>query len=365
MVMENCFDGIYRGRKVFVSGVTGFKGSWLAAWLQMLGAEVTGISLDPPSTPNHFDLLRLQTTFEKADIRDYDKFESALINSQAEIVFHLAAQALVSESYLDPLGTFSTNIIGTANLLNACRRISTIKAIVVVTSDKCYEIKTGVRAFREEDPLSGYDPYSASKACAEIITSSFYRSFYQLDVPGHAAALIATARAGNVIGGGDWARDRLIPDLVRAASSGKPAVIRQPGAIRPWQHVLESLSGYLLLGSLLWKGGKNFAGPWNFGPDQAGNLSVSEILHLASSFWERCTYEILKTESFHETECLMLDNTKARRELSWQPVWDIQLALEKTMLWYRAAIEDQRIITTDQILEYTEAASEMHLNWIK
>ncbi|MGH8555996.1 MAG: CDP-glucose 4,6-dehydratase, partial [Methylococcales bacterium] len=277
----NLFGDCYRGRRVLLTGHTGFKGSWLALWLRHLGAEVTGLALAPATTPNHWDMLGLDISEHRIDIRDAGAMQRAALEARPNIVFHLAAQPLVRRSYRDPLETWSTNVMGTANLLEACRKISGLQTIVAVTTDKCYLNQEWPWGYRETDPLGGHDPYSASKAGAELVAASYRASFFH----GENTPLLATARAGNVIGGGDWLEDRLVPDLIRALTKNETLEIRSPGATRPWQHVLDSLSGYLLLGQKLLECRQDFAEAWNFGPDPESNRTVAEVLAGLSKHW--------------------------------------------------------------------------------
>lgn len=345
------FSDIYKGRNVFVTGHNGFKGSWLCLWLQEMGAQVTGLSLPPVTTPNHWDLLGNKIDKEiLADIRDFQNLKQELETAQPEIVFHLAAQPLVRASYNDPLETWSTNVMGTANLLEACRSIPSIKAIVIVTTDKCYENRETDTRYTEDDKLGGYDPYSASKAGAELVTASYRQSFFSKD----AAALVASARAGNVIGGGDWSADRLIPDLARAMTKNETLEIRSPQATRPWQHVLDALYGYLLLGQKLLEGKREFADAWNFGPDESGNRTVHDVLEILKKDWPQAAWTETKAAQPHEATLLQLNSDKARTKLTWQPVWNLDSALAETAKWYRAFIEDRKVISRAQLQEYMQ-----------
>ena len=277
--MENLFGGIYKGKKVLLTGHTGFKGSWLALWLHKMGADVVGIALPAPTSPNHLELLNLNITSEMIDIRDAKAINKAFQKHQPEIVFHLAAQPLVRYSYENPHETFETNVMGTINIYEAVRNCSSVEVIVNITSDKCYDNKEWIWGYRENDAMGGYDPYSASKGCAELVTASYRNSFFNLDSYGKSHnVLLASCRAGNVIGGGDWADDRLIPDIMRAVDKNETVTIRSPHATRPWQHVLEPLSGYLLVGQKLLEGKKEFADGWNFGPSDEGSISVKEVV---------------------------------------------------------------------------------------
>lgn len=352
------FKGIYRGKNVLLTGHTGFKGSWLALWLKDLGAELAGIGLDPETAPSHWDLLDLSIADRRLDLRDLEAVLGALDEVRPDIIFHLAAQPLVHHSFQDPQATWSTNVLGTANLLEACRRTPAVRAIVVVSSDKCYENQEWPWSYRETDPLGGHDPYSASKAAVELLAASYRRSFFSPQ----GAPLLATARAGNVIGGGDWSRNRLVPDLVRAISSGQDLVVRSPEAVRPWQHVFEPLSGYLLLGQGLLEGREQWAQAWNFGPDPIQEQTVADILLKLQAYWPDCTWRQVFS-SLHETHLLRLDYSKARQQLGWQPVWSIEECLAATADWYRAWIEEGRVLSRRQLSTYARRAGEKGAVW--
>ena len=341
------FANIYSGRRILLTGHTGFKGSWLALWLQMLGAKLTGLALQPTTDPSHWDLLGLDFEEHRIDIRDTDAVAKVVQKSAPEFVFHLAAQPLVSNSYDDPIKTWSTNVMGTANLLEACRIQPSVQAIIVVTTDKCYENREWEWGYRETDRLGGHDPYSASKASVELVVDSYRSAFFsQLGVP-----LIASARAGNVIGGGDWSENRLIPDLIRAISNETTLEVRYPHATRPWQHVLEALSGYLCLGQKLFEGRKEFSQAWNFGPGVEGNRTVVEVLAVLSrlkDLWPALNWKVIDNKkNHHESNLLHLDSAKARKRLEWEPVWSFDEGLQATANWYRANIEDDVVITND------------------
>lgn len=359
-VEVTCFGDIYRGRRVLVTGHTGFKGAWLALWLRELGAVVTGVALPPDTEPNHWSLLDLDIADHRVDLRDRDRLQQVFAEARPEIVFHMAAQALVRRSYRDPLETWSTNVMGTANVLECCRLTDGVRAIVVVTTDKCYENQEWFWGYRENDRLGGHDPYSASKAATELVAAS-YRSafFYESDAP-----LLATVRAGNVIGGGDWSEDRLIPDLVRAVSATSPLIIRSPMATRPWQHVLEPLSGYLLVGQQLFNGQSDIAGPWNFGPAPEGNRSVAEVLQRLSSNWPELTWKLSGDAQPHEANLLYLDSAKARAKLGWRPVWSFDEALAATVAWYRGYMEYGHVASHDQLRQYCDSAQAARLQWV-
>lgn len=353
------FKNVYSGRRVLITGHTGFKGSWLALWLSKLGAQLSCFALDPSTSPNHWDLLQLKVDEQRCDIRDDDAVARHVAAFQPEVVFHLAAQPLVRSSYRDPLHTWSTNVMGTANVLQACASTSSVRAIVVVTSDKCYYNRESMQAYREMDRLGGHDPYSASKAAAELVVDSYRKSFF-----GSASSpLLASARAGNVIGGGDWSEDRLIPDLVRAVSAGSQLEIRSPNAIRPWQHVLDSLSGYLLLGQRLFEGGMQYADAWNFGPAEASNRPVAEVLAIMARQWPDLCWKVSGQPQPHEATLLCLDSSKAQRVLGWQPVWQLDDALGATTDWYRSYFSAGRVVSSTQLDAYISDACEAKLAW--
>jgi CDP-glucose 4,6-dehydratase len=353
------FADVYRGRRVLVTGHTGFKGSWLTLWLRDLGAKVTGLALPPATTPNHWDLLSLAGDYKLLDIREAASTAAAIEDAQPEIVFHLAAQPLVRRSYKDPLETWSTNVMGTAIVLEACRRLPDLQAIIVVTTDKCYENHEWEWGYRENDRLGGHDPYSASKAGAELVVSSYRDAFFSQQ----GASLLASARAGNVIGGGDWSEDRLIPDLVRAIASGSPLEIRAPNATRPWQHVLESLSGYLCLGQRLLAGQAEFAQAWNFGPDSGSNLSVQNVLKRLQAHWPALRWQLSAQPGPREANLLYLDSSKAKSKLHWYPTWGVDDALRATAEWYQAYLERQTIISLDQLRQYIASARQQKIEW--
>jgi CDP-glucose 4,6-dehydratase len=359
------FNNIYHNKKILITGHTGFKGSWLALWLSRMGADVTGYSLQPPTEPNHFSLLNLDIISIIGDVRDAEKLKQVFKEQQTEIVFHLAAQPIVRLSYKEPVATFTSNVMGTINVLEASRECGTVRAIVNVTSDKCYENREWLWGYRENDPVGGYDPYSASKGCSELITSCWRNSFFNLKDYGSVHnTLLASGRAGNVIGGGDWAVDRLVPDVMRAVSRNEKVKVRNPYATRSWQHVLEPLSGYLLLGQKLLEGCKEFAEAWNFGPVEDGNATVGEIISQIKSAWPKIDYEIniIPTQP-HEAGLLRLDCSKARSKLQWAPIWGGKTAVEKTARWYRAFYESNVVQSMENLHRYIADAQKKHIAW--
>lgn len=344
-------------KRVFITGHTGFKGSWLCLLLQELGATIKGYSLSPNTTPSLF--LEAQITqsiqSEIGDIRDIEHLTKSMLEFKPDIVFHLAAQPLVRNSYIDPINTYSTNIMGTINLFEAIKKTETVKAVVNVTSDKCYENKETLDSYSEVSPMGGHDPYSCSKGCAELITTSYQKSFFNLiDYPTHQCA-IATARAGNVIGGGDWAQDRLIPDILNALSQQQSVEIRNPLSIRPWQHVLEPLSGYILLAEKLFTHGPAFNGPWNFGPNANDEQPVQWIVETLAKKWngERQWHTTLP-EGPHEAKYLKLDCTKTKKKLLWKPKWNLEETLDHIVQWQQSYLlqENVRQLCLNEINEH-------------
>jgi CDP-glucose 4,6-dehydratase len=348
------FSSAYRNRRVFLTGHTGFKGAWLAAWLTKLGAEVTGYALPPAYENSLFDLLNLKDHVRhcEGDIRDLDRLCAAMNEARPEFVFHLAAQALVREGYRDPKTTFDTNVGGSVNVLESIRRCDSPKVLVYVTSDKCYRNAEWAWGYRENDPLGGKDPYSASKACTEIVFSSYLDSFLL-----HGAAIkAASARTGNVIGGGDWAADRIVPDCIRALMKKVPIVIRNPNATRPWQHVLEPLRAYLLLGCRLYEANDaRYCSGWNFGPDITANKTVAQLVADIVGHWGSGEFVVRQDPAGpHESRLLQLNWDKAYHLLGWRPIWDYQDAVNQTVLWYKAYCEGENIldVTYAQIENY-------------
>ncbi len=345
----------WKGKKVFLTGHTGFKGSWLTYWLHLMGARVAGYALAPNTEPAIFNVLDLESLIEEShigDIRNLSELSCAITNFEPDIVIHMAAQPLVRYSYDHPIETYEVNVMGTANLLEALRNIVSVKATVVVTTDKCYENQERQAGYAEEEPMGGYDPYSSSKGCAELVVSAYRRSFYN---PSQSHNSIATARAGNVIGGGDWSSDRLIPDAIIAFEKNQSLVIRNPLAVRPWQHVLEPLSGYLVLLQALYEQGHSFASGWNFGPSDIDARSVQEVIDLLISRWGRgVSWKQDLCAQPHEAQLLRLNCNKAKQQLNWVPRWHLETAIVKIVSWHQAHLShgDMRLITQTQINDY-------------
>lgn len=347
------WQNTYKGKRVLVTGHTGFKGSWLTLWLKEMGAVICGYALPPNTTPSLFKVAHIQENIihNEGNILNRAHLCKVFTDFQPEIVFHLAAQPLVRLSYAEPLLTYETNVIGTLNVLEAARHCKSVKAFVNITTDKCYENKEIVHSYREDEPMGGYDMYSSSKGCVEILSSSYRRSFLQEN----GTFAMATARAGNVIGGGDWAVDRLIPDCIRSIEAEKEIVIRCPQATRPWQHVLEPLSGYLLLGHLLYTQGKKYAESFNLGPQTSSVLTVEDVTKQVIAEYGKGTLKIFRKDNLHEANLLMLDITKAQKVLGWAPTYTVQEAIQKTVEWYKkfyAANTDMRAYTVQQINDY-------------
>jgi CDP-glucose 4,6-dehydratase len=364
LVNKKLFNGNFEGKRVLVTGHTGFKGSWLVLWLKMLGADVIGYSLNPPSEPNHFSLLDLEIEHIIGDILDSNYLDKIIMGKSPDIVFHMAAQSLVRKSYSEPVLTYKTNVLGTLNVFEACRKSSSVKVIINITTDKCYENNEWVWGYRETDALGGYDPYSSSKACSEILTNSYRNSYFNLDDFNKHNVLLASVRAGNVIGGGDWATDRLIPDIMRAISMNKTVEIRNPKATRPWQHVLEPLSGYLMLASKLIERKKEFAESWNFGPKSEDAISVEKILKMVKRNWPALDYKIdMNNNHPHEAGYLKLDCSKANQILKWMPVWSNLKAIELTTKWYQNYYVNKQITSVENIYEYIDDAKEQEISW--
>lgn len=342
----------WRGKRVLLTGHTGFKGSWLSLWLQSMGAELKGLALDPPTTPSLFEEAKVAQGMvsQIGDIRDYDTVYQALAVFRPEIVIHMAAQPLVRYSYKNPIETYATNVMGTVHLLEAIRQTGTAKVVVNVTTDKCYENKEWVWGYREDEPMGGYDPYSSSKGCSELVTSAYRRSYFA-----ETGVALASARAGNVIGGGDWAEDRLVPDILRAFENNQPVVIRNPNSTRPWQHVLEPLSGYLTIAERLWNEPKAYAEGWNFGPRDEDAKPVGWIVERMASKWgDDATWHIDAGNHPHEANYLKLDISKARQSLSWTPRWTLDIALNKIIEWHQAWLAKANVhtLSLEQINQY-------------
>ena len=342
----------WRGKRVLLTGHTGFKGSWLSLWLQSMGATLRGMSLPPPTEPALFEVARIAEGMEHriADIRDFATVKYEFDDFRPEIVIHMAAQPLVRLSYVQPIETYSTNVMGTVHVLEAARHTGSVKAIVNITTDKCYENREWVWGYREDEPMGGHDPYSNSKGCAELVSSAYRKSFLK-----NAGIAMATARAGNVIGGGDWALDRLLPDILRALQNGEPVLVRNPHAIRPWQHVLEPLSGYLLLAERLYTQGQANAEGWNFGPRDEDSRPVQWIVeHLCDRWGGGASWTLQPGDHPHEASFLKLDISKARKRLQWAPRWSLETALARITEWHQAWLngQDMRALCLNQISQY-------------
>ena len=366
MIKKQLFNNVYHNRRVFITGHAGFKGSWLSLWLTKMGAIVKGYSLYPWTGPSHWNLLNLDIESINWDIGDSEKLNKEIADFQPEIVFHLTAQAIVLKAYENPIETYQTNVIGTLRLLEACRKVKSIKAIVNITSDKCYNNKEWPYRYREIDIVGGYDPYSSSKACSEILTASYRSSYFNPSEFGITHnVLIATCRAGNVIGGGDWARDRLIPNAVRAVQNNSSVLIRDSLATRPWMHVLDALSGYLLIGKELFEGNVALAKPWNFGPSDDNSITITEAIELMQTYWSDIKMDKDPVTHAHEARLLNLDCSQALIELQWKPVWKIDKVFEITTLWYKSYIRSKAVLSSIQINQYVKDAKKQHLSWTK
>lgn len=348
----------WNGKRVFVTGHTGFKGGWLSLWLSSMGAKITGFSLAPNTAQSLFDVANIEKLLEQsciADIRDLEKLRVAMATARPDIVIHMAAQPLVLYSYANPVETYATNVMGTAHVLESIRNTPSVRATVVVTTDKCYENREWVWGYRENEPIGGYDPYSSSKGCAELVASAYRQSYFSNDSYSKHGHALATARAGNVIGGGDWSEDRLIPDALKAFEAGKSLAIRNPLATRPWQHVLEPLSGYLVLAQALYQEGIKFASAWNFGPHDDDTRSVKEVINLLiDQLSTDAKWEQDKSEQPHEAHSLKLDCSKANQFLDWRPRWSLETAIKFVAEWQKAflAKEDMQIVSLKQINAY-------------
>jgi len=367
--MDNLFNNIYRNKKVLITGHTGFKGSWLTMWLLNLGADITGYALKAATNPSLFEVLGLKDKINhiEADIRDSEYLEKVVKNCKPDIIFHLAAQPLVRYSYKNPRETYETNIMGTVNLLDAIRKNQSAKVVVNITSDKCYDNKETLKAYNEDAPMGGSDPYSSSKGAAELVISAYKKSFFNPEQYGltHNTAM-ASVRAGNVIGGGDWSDDRLIPDCIKAFTQNNPVILRNPQSIRPWQHVLEPLSGYLWIGALMWEDGKAYCEGWNFGPDDRNILTVEEVVKNVIKLFDSGSYEIDSDFNPHEAKLLTLDISKATGRLNWKPVYSNADSIKETVEWYKNFYDNRvniRDFTLNQINSYIKKAQESNIDW--
>lgn len=355
--MENTILEVFKNKRILVTGHTGFKGAWLCLLLDKIGADVYGYALTPPTNPSLYEVANVEdhVTSYIGNVQDFSHFSKVIEEVQPDAIIHMAAQALVRESYLNPHETYLTNVIGTVNLLEAIRKVSSVKAVVNVTTDKCYKNNEWDWGYRETDEIEGYDPYSNSKGCSELVTSSFRNSFFNENTYDQHGVAIASARAGNVIGGGDWAKDRLIPDFIRAISHGEKIVLRNPKAIRPWQHVLEPLTGYLYLLSKLLTDGAKFGGGWNFGPNESEVKNVEWIVYNMCRFWgKEAVMEIKRDPNLHESKHLKLDCSKAISRLGWHQKWDIEKTLKSITDWHKAFSEsrDMKLVCFDQIDDF-------------
>ncbi|MGB1124356.1 MAG: CDP-glucose 4,6-dehydratase [Phycisphaeraceae bacterium] len=353
----------WNNRSVFLTGHTGFKGTWMSLWLQQMGAKLTGYALAPDTTPSMFEVVQADQGMNSIinDVRDLASVQDAMQAAEPEVVIHMAAQPLVRDSYIYPVETFDTNVMGTVNVLEACRNCPTVRSVVVVTTDKCYENREWVWGYREDEPMGGHDPYSASKGCTELAAAAYRKSFFA-QADGMHPALLATARAGNVIGGGDWAKDRLIPDIVRAFSDSEKVIIRSPNAVRPWQHVLEPVSAYLLLAEKLYSDGERYAEAWNIGPLNTDAQPVSWIMERMIDCWgDGAAWELDKGAQPHEAQALNLDISKAQKYLGWDPTLSLSQAIDWLVTWYRAYYgkqKDMRELTLSQIEAFMQGSAE-------
>lgn len=352
-------EAFWKGKRVLITGHTGFKGGWLSLWLQSWGARVSGYALKAPTNPNFFSICRVAdgTTSVDGDVRDYDRLSAVVSEERPEILLHMAAQSLVRYSYDHPIESYTTNVIGTAHVLEAVRRSGGVRVVINVTSDKCYDNREWAWGYRESDPMGGYDPYSSSKGCSELVTAAYRQSYFNHQTNGERGVAVASVRAGNVIGGGDWASDRLVPDILRAITQGEVATIRNPAAIRPWQHVLEPLSGYLLLAQRLWEEGPSYAEGWNFGPGDDGARPVSWIADYLTRRWgEGARWSADGDLHPHEANHLKLDCSKARSRLGWRPRWSLEKSLDAIIDWHRAcnAGKNMRELSLQQLQQYLQ-----------
>ena len=361
--MIQTLASFWKDKRVFLTGHTGFKGAWLSLWLNSLGAEVTGYALEPPTTPSFFDICRIDeiVTSIRADVRDRELLKDAMSKADPEIIIHMAAQPIVRDSYKDPVATYDINVMGSVHLLDAIRHCRGVKAVINITTDKCYENREWIWGYRENEPMGGYDPYSNSKACSELVTSAFRSSFFNPEKYSEHGVALASARAGNVIGGGDWGVDRLIPDCIRAVLKGNSILIRNPQAVRPWQHVLEPLAGYLLLAQSLYEEGTQYAEGWNFGPDEKDAKPVDWLVsHFCSAWGDDASYKLDTGEHPHEAHYLRLDCSKANSKLGWHPRLNLERAMDLIVDWTRAYQDgqDMRAFSLSQIKEYENLGKE-------
>lgn len=352
------FNDVYRGKKVLITGNTGFKGSWLALFIQKAGAEIHGVALPPDTAPNHFQLLNLQYDSTFVDVKELEKLLQICREFKPELIFHLAAQPIVFDSYREPVKTFADNLMGTVNILECARRTPSVRGVVAVTSDKCYDVKSSRPPFAENSPLGGFDPYSASKACAEIAVASYRDSFGTKE-----NKLFASARAGNVIGGGDWGHDRLLPDLMRNAANRVTTRLRSPQAVRPWQHVLDALSGYVTLGMMMLENNPDAAQAWNFGPTEPP-LCVAELAGECAKIWNDVKFSFDGAPEFHETQTLTLDCAKARQLLNLRPVWGREEAIGHTVKWYRDFYSRNQVNSHRDLDDYIADAERRGAIWM-
>ena len=356
--MNNLFGGVYQNKRCLITGHTGFKGAWLIYWLKKLKANVRGYSLNPQTNPNHFKLLDLNNHSIIGNILDDKMLDKTISDFKPEIVFHLAAQSLVKYSYNNPIETYQTNVIGTLKVYEACRRSESVRAIINVTSDKCYENTELKIPYKEFDRMGGYDPYSSSKGCSELLTSSYRRSFLN-----EGNILLASVRAGNVIGGGDWSENRLVPDIVKSVVKKRAIEIRCPNSTRPWQHVLEPLSGYLTLGQKLIQNEDKYACGWNFGPSESSVVNVLDFVNIAKLYWPEIIIEISSDYHDHEAGYLSLDSSKAFDLFNWSPNWKLENTIEKTMNWYKKFLNNSTLLTQDDLEIYVSSAKENKIEW--
>lgn len=352
------FNDVYRGKRVLITGNTGFKGSWLALFLQKAGAEIHGYALPPEGMHNHFQLLNLQYNSTFADIKELDKLLQICREFRPEIIFHLAAQPIVFDSYREPVRTFADNVMGTVNILECARQTPSVRGVVAVTSDKCYDVKKSRPPFAEDAPLGGFDPYSASKACAEIAVASYRDSFGMNE-----NKFFASVRAGNVIAGGDWGHDRLLPDLMRNAANRVTTHLRSPHAVRPWQHVLDALSGYMTLGMMMLENNPDAAQAWNFGPTEPP-ASVADLAGECARIWDKVKFDFAGAQEFHETQTLILDCTKARQLINWSPVWNRSRSIAHTVQWYRDFYSQNQINSQRDLDDYIADAESAGAIWM-